>query len=611
MCAYGRVLGEPRLAPDGGRVAFVATAHGRAQLVVVALPGGPELVVTADPAPRPAAAYGGGSFDWTADGSALVYAAVDGGLWLVDANGGPSRVVVEGSSSAPAAAPAVSPDGTRVAYVVDSHHVAVASLDADGPWPVRLSEKADFAFDPCWSPDAGTVAWHEWDVPAMPWDSSRVVVRTADASAPIRTVAGGDGVQTQQPRFSPDGSRLAFLSDAGGWLNLWSAAADGSDPRSLVDDDHEHGDPSWGMGQRSYAWSPDGRQIAFARNERGFGSLHVVDVESGATCAAAKAIHGGLSWRGGVVAAIRSGARTPSSVVVYDMATPTEPCPRVVARGPVGGFEATGLCEPEAVTWPGDDGGSVHGRLYRPAGEALPPLIVWIHGGPTGQWPVTFNARIALFVERGWAVLVPDHRGSTGHGRAYAQALAGRWGDLDVSDCAAGMRAAVANGWADGERMVPMGGSAGGFTVLNLLARHPGLCAAGVALSAVTDLFELDESTHRFEAHYTQSLVGALPAAAGLYRERAPINVAERITAPLLVLHGDADVVVPLAQAESLVGKIREHGGDVELHVYAGEGHGWNRPETVIDELGRVESFLRRQVLVRRPGEPRTQRGAT
>jgi dipeptidyl aminopeptidase/acylaminoacyl peptidase len=224
-------------------------------------------------------------------------------------------------------------------------------------------------------------------------------------------------------------------------------------------------------------------------------------------------------------------------------------------------------------------------------------MIVWIHGGPTGQWGVGFNARIAYFVDRGWAVLVPDHRGSTGHGRAYAQAMAGRWGELDVSDVAAGMRTAADQGWAHPRRMVPMGGSAGGFTVLNLLAHHPDLCAAGVDLFGVADLLELDETTHRFEAHYLHSVVGPLPDAVDRYRERSPLHVADRITAPVLILQGSADEVVPPAQSHAVAERIRAAGGTVELHVYEGEGHGWNKPDLVVDELERIDGFLRRHVL--------------
>lgn len=593
MAAEGRTLAEPRLSPDGGRLAFLATVGGTARIVVVDVGGGPEVVVTTTPPPVPSQAYGGGAFDWLPDGSAVVYAAVDGGLWRQSFDGGPPDCLVAGPG--PVAAPAVSPDGTRVAYAVDARDIAVASTKPGGPWPVRLSTGADFALDPAWSPDSRTVAWVEWDVPAMQWDESRIAVRDADGTTDAKVVAGGPGVAASQPRFSIDGT-LGFVDDVSGWANVVAGDA-------RIDEPIEHGGATWGPGERSWCWSPDGASIAYTRNEDGFGSLHVRDLRTGTDRRVGRAVHGALSWVDGRIAAIRSGGVTPTAVVVYEGDER-----RTIARGPVAGFEGV-VTEPEVVRWSADDGAEsissgrpaeIVGRLYRPTDDALgdpPPLIAWVHGGPTDQWGVTFRPRFGYWTDRGWAVLVPDHRGSTGHGRAFRQALHGRWGELDVDDTAAGLRAAAANGWGDPARFVVMGGSAGGFTVLNLLASHPDLCAAGVDLFGVADLFDLDETTHRYEAHYLHSIVGPLPDAAARYRDRSPVNRADAITAPLLILQGDADKVVPVAQSQAIHDRLRALGRTVELHVYEGEGHGWGRPETVVDELERTESFLRRYVL--------------
>lgn len=587
MVAGGRTVAEPRLAPEGSAMAFVSTEDGTSRLVVAALDGGPERVLTTDPAPRSARALGGGTFDWAPDGSALVYAGRRGGLWWQPAAGGPARLVAEGDDLAD---PVVSPDGSRVAYAIDNHHIAVVALD--GSWPVRLSGDADFALDPVWAPDGASVAWMEWDVPAMPWDASRIVVAPADGSTAPRLVAGGDGVQVQQPRFSPDGRALAFLSDEGGWLNL-TVLDLATGASHVLAEEREHGGPTWGPGQRSFAWSPDGASLVVARNEDGFGAL-VRWSMAGEQQRLGRAVHGGLSWVGGRVAAVRTGGRTPTQIVVYEGDDLTYR--RTIAMGPVA-FGDADLPEPEVVRWPSGDGVKIPGRLYRPAGAERSPLLCWVHGGPTDQWGVEFRARFAFWIDRGWAILVPDHRGSTGHGRAFTQAMAGRWGELDVADVAAGLRAAAERGWADPARMVVMGGSAGGFTVLNLLASHPGLCAAGVDLYGVADLFALAEVDYRYEAHYLHSLVGPLPEHAAAYRDRSPVHRAEAITDPLLVLQGSDDEVVPPDQTAALVGRLRDLGCTVEVHVYAGEGHGWGRAATVIDELRRTETFLRRHVL--------------
>ena len=167
MCAYGRGLAEPRVSPDGARVAFSSTALGRAQLVVMPVPGGAESVATADPPPRPAAAYGGGSFDWTPDGASLVYAAVDGGLWIVAADGGAPREVVGARQvGGPASAPAVAPDGTRVAFAVDGHHIAIyiANFSAPFQWLEERNlitesiRNHQFRFQDIVDPETGAVA---------------------------------------------------------------------------------------------------------------------------------------------------------------------------------------------------------------------------------------------------------------------------------------------------------------------------------------------------------------------------------------------------------------------------------------------------------------------
>jgi dipeptidyl aminopeptidase/acylaminoacyl peptidase len=211
-------------------------------------------------------------------------------------------------------------------------------------------------------------------------------------------------------------------------------------------------------------------------------------------------------------------------------------------------------------------------------------MIVWVHGGPTDQWRVEHRPRVEFWLDRGWSVLAPNHRGSTGYGRAFTQALSGRWGELDAADVAAGADAAVARGWADPERIVGMGASAGGFTVLRVMATRPGLFAAGVDLYGVVHPGAV--TAGRFDAHYGPGLSG--PRAA----DRALLPRADAITDPLLVLHGADDPLIPVADSEALVDRLLKAGRTVEFHVYEGEGHGWSRPETTIDELTRTEEFL-------------------
>jgi dipeptidyl aminopeptidase/acylaminoacyl peptidase len=603
-------LGEPRWSPDGARLAWLEVDRGVVELLVAPVgPGaaregltGPPVRVTAEVGVTKLGAYGGGGYCWAPSATAgatpeLVYATDDRRLVAIPCHGGPVRVLAEGAATA---APAVSPDGTRVAFVRETDdECAVAVVALAGGEDPRVVSRADYAWDPEWAPDGVALAWHEWDLPAMPWDSSRIVLaRPGVLGDRVHVVAGGDGVAVAQPRFSPDGTALAYVSDATGWSNVWVAAADGTGARPLLEEACEHAEPSWGPGQRSYAWSPDGQRIALCRNEEGFGRLVVVDVGSRGVHERAKGWHHGLDWGDRGIACVRSGGRTPPQVTVLDPAGEGGHGRRALARGAPGELDALDLPEPEPVAWRGSDGTTVHGILWRPLVPAAgPPLLVEVHGGPTGQAVVGWVPRVRWFLSRGWAVLAPNPRGSSGYGRAYLRALDGEWGVADVDDTVTGIRAAGERGWADPERVAVMGGSAGGFTALLVGTARPPVARAVVSLYGVTDLAELAATTHRFESRYLDTLVGSLPAAAAEYRGRSPVHRASDVSVPVLLLQGDQDKVVPLAQAQRLEAALRDAGAPVELHVYEGEGHGWSRPETVIDALARTEDFLTRWVL--------------
>ncbi|HEU5302200.1 MAG TPA: alpha/beta fold hydrolase [Acidimicrobiia bacterium] len=614
LIARSAVVADPRWSPDGRWLGWVEGIDGRAELMLVPVDGSaPRRAITTDGGVTPTRATGGGAWCWVGAEQVAVVGA-DGSLRLVGIDGRPHRTLVgEGRASAPA------PDleGSRIAFVLETDETCdIAIVGTDGGRPPAVVSHADFAWDPAWSPDGSRLAWHEWDLAAMSWDASRLVVADGHGASPV-VVAGGSDEAVGQPRFSPDGSSLAFVRDRGGWCNVWVAAADGARPRPLVTEEHEHAEPAWGVGQRSFAWSPDGAAIAFVRNERGFARLVVADVATGRLTDLARGWHHGLDWGAGGIVAIRSGARTPPTVTVHDSLGGAAPDAgrRTVARGAPAGIEDD-FVEPEPVDWSGDDGTPRFGLLFRPAPgpdrHEVPPLLVDVHGGPTGQSTVQWRPWVQYFVSRGWAVLAPDFRGSTGHGREYTQELTGGWGVLDVADVAHAITVAADRGWGDPTRVAAAGSSAGGLTVLLVAARHPHLVRAVVSSYGVTDLAALATTTHRFESRYLDRIVGPLPAEATRYRERSPVACAGGIRVPTLVLQGDADKVVPAEQARALVDAIRDAGGTVELEVYRGEGHGWAAESTIVDVYARTDRFLTRHVLDRAPGrEPDRDREPT
>jgi dipeptidyl aminopeptidase/acylaminoacyl peptidase len=214
-----------------------------------------------------------------------------------------------------------------------------------------------------------------------------------------------------------------------------------------------------------------------------------------------------------------------------------------------------------------------------PASER-PPLIVHCHGGPTGAAEAGFDIVVQYFTTRGFGVAAVDYGGSTGHGRPYRDRLRGSWGVLDVEDCADAAAYLAAQSTVDGRRLAIRGGSAGGLTALGALARSDRFAAAAT-WSGVTDLRGLAASTHDFEAHYMDWLVGPLPEAGDEYDRRSPRLAVDRMQGSVLLLQGTEDPVVPLTQAETMAAALRAKGGDCRLLTFAGEGHGFRRAATI------------------------------
>lgn len=584
-CIGGSDLTEPRLSPDGSALIYARSTAGVANLVVHRFDGTSDEELALLPALRPGRGMGGGAWTFSADGLAVIYVGADGNLWQQPIGAGAAVPLTDHGPERSASGPCVSNDRRYVVFVLDL--AEVHSVDTSTGKALRLDDgSADFCMDP-FVESLGNVRWMAWNEPDMAWDTSRI--QYADLAA--HTASTVDTAPTrfcvQQPRVLPNGVPIAVRDDLG-WLNVWVGDA------PLVEEPFEHAGPSWGPGQRSYDWSPDGRFVAVARNEAGFGRLCIIEIATGQVTEVARGVHGQLSWQGGRLAAIRTGARTPTQVVVYDANTWLR---ATVAIGAASAWSSDELVEPELVEVPASDG-VLHARLYRsvqPDGR----LIVWLHGGPTDQWMVTFMPRISFWLSRGWSILVPDHRGSTGHGRAYQQALRGRWGELDVADTLEIAEFAAAAGWAVPGRTVVFGSSAGGFTALGAMAADPERFAAGVLLYPVSDLIELAEHSHRFERHYTDSLVGPLPESLALYRERSPAYHADQFAeTPILILHGEMDAVVPVRQSRVFAQRVRTAGGDAQLHVYTDEGHGFRHAVNQLDEYRRAEDFLARCVPV-------------
>jgi dipeptidyl aminopeptidase/acylaminoacyl peptidase len=474
--------------------------------------------------------------------------------------------------------PAVSPDGTSVAVVVDQ--AEVWTIDLVTKQTTRVDDGShEFVLDPVWF--QGSPVWQAWNPPNMPWDES--VIMSANGA-----IAQHPNRQHQQPQTDTTGQHLAWLDDSSGWLNVAIHLG------IRANEPFEHGSPTWGDRQRSWCFNSDATRIAFVRNEGGFGRLCTLDIANGTIHEHAKAVHGQLSWVGDTLIAIRTGGKTPPQVVAYDTKVNDDDHSwprRTLLIGPTTNWaDHPTLVEPQLLQVASRDGDTLHARLYS-APQSNSRLLCMIHGGPTDQWQVTFMPRVTYWIDRGYDVLIPDHRGSTGHGREFTQAMRGGWGDLDVDDVIDLLESLA----RPRERTAIMGGSAGGLTALGVAMRRPDLVGCVRVVYPVCDIAALDATTHRFEAHYNRTLMGDIEKTASKSQERSPIHHTDKLANfPLLIFHGTIDPVVDIAQSRQLARAITAAGGNVELIEFEGEGHGFRSPDNNRREYEVTEAFLNR-----------------
>ena len=553
--------------------------------------------------------YGGGDFA-VQHGQVYFAEQRSGRLFRQPLETGPTRPLTPPFGHA--ASPAPSRDGRWLVYVHTAEGTdCLAIVDAEGKrWPQRLAQGADFYMQPAWHPDGKRLAWIEWDHPQMPWDGARLVLgqlRLPRDGFPILSateiLAGDARTAVFQPAFSPDGRFLAYTSDQTGWSQLYLRDLRSGSTTCLTGEDYDIGLPAWAQGMRAFAFAADSRRLYFTRGEGGFRRAHVLDLES-QTSAPVDALAEYTSVeqlaaapRGDRLACIASSPAIPSRVVGLERGKG-----RTRARSATETIPPEELAQPEPVSWSVADGTRVHGLYYPPtstrfASTGRPPLVVNVHGGPTSQTDTGFSARSQFFATRGYAVLDLNYRGSTGYGRSYRETLNLSWGLLDVEDAVSGARHLADQGLADPARLVIMGGSAGGYTVLRTLTAEPGFFRAGLCLYGISNLFTLAADTHKFEARYLDSLIGPLPEASDAYRERSPLFAVDRLRDPIAIFQGTDDKVVPPEQAEVIVASLRRRNVPHEYHLYEGEGHGWRKPETIAAFYRAVEAFLKQHVL--------------
>jgi dipeptidyl aminopeptidase/acylaminoacyl peptidase len=448
-----------------------------------------------------------------------------------------------------------------------------------------LVSGSDFYAVPRLSPDGTQLAWISWNHPNMPWDGTTLWVAEVQANGSLgeaQHIAGSETESIFQPEWSPDGV-LYFVSDRTGWWNLYRWQKGQIEP--LCEKSAEFGLPLWVFGMTTYGfesatslictYSEDGIAHLARLNTQ---TLELTDIEIPYTSL------GGLRVGEGYAAFMGGSATQPSAIVRLDLQTEQI---EELRRSSQIDVDAGYLSEPEVIEFPTEEGLTAYGFFYppknrdytAPAGER-PPLLVKSHGGPTAATSAAFNPGIQYWTSRGIAILDVNYGGSTGYGREYRERLKGKWGIVDVNDCANGAKYLAEKGMVDGDRLCIDGGSAGGYTTLAALAFRDTF-KAGASFYGVSDLEALVRDTHKFESRYLDGLIGKYPEEMEIYKERSPIHHIDRLSCPVVFFQGDEDKIVPPNQAETMVDALKAKGLPVAYVLFAGEQHGFRKAENI------------------------------
>jgi dipeptidyl aminopeptidase/acylaminoacyl peptidase len=591
----------PQWSPDSTRIAFLANraapsadAPARNQIWVIPVAGGEAERVTDEEA-------GVAQFRWSPDGKQLAY-------------------VVRDTPQDKAERDKRKKDKFD-AIVVDSGFIYshLWTINLATKEKKRVTEGSFTVTDPQWSPDGGWVAY------TMSKGGSQESAFT-DISDERNTdlfiaPAGGGAVRQlttnpgpdYAPRFSPDGKWLAYLAsdDPASWagkvdlmLMPTDAAAGGSAatfaPRNLTG---KYNDSVNGAAK----WSPDGGALYAAGAEGVYGQLLKIAVAGGEpkTIFSSKGAYGGvdLSRDGRMLAFVFNDAKSPNDIWVASSAG--RDARRLTNFNP--GIKDFALVPTEVIRWKAPDGLEIEGLLVRPLGYEQGkryPLILQIHGGPYGQFAFGLNTRAQIFAANGYAVLLPNPRGSTGYGNKFTTANIGDWGGKDYQDLMSGVDELIKMGLADPERLGVMGGSYGGFMTFWVITQTNRFKAA-IGHAGISDWYSF----------YGQSDIpglmeygfGGVPwTAREAYEKWSPVRYADRVKTPLMITHGEQDRRVPIAQAEQYYRALRKRGVETVFIRYPREGHGISEPNHQIDLVRRQLEWFDKHVKSTATANPAT-----
>jgi dipeptidyl aminopeptidase/acylaminoacyl peptidase len=555
----------PEWSPDGTMLAFLSDREkdGERQVWMMMADGGEAWAVTAHKG-------GVSGFRFSRDGKQLLLSATDQ----------PSKEEEERKK--------VKDDTMVIDHDIKMTHLWLWNIEKKDE--KRLTEGNFTVGDPQWSPDGTRITYTTRPTPRADDGALSDVWMVTIASGEKKKLVSGDGA-SDNARWSPDGQWIAYTGsldrDPGpstAYLYLLPAA--GGTPKQLTS--------KFDLSVGTPVWSRDGRAIYFSTNVLEAIEVFSADVATGAVNQVSHE-NAGMS-----IAEISADGKTIVGTLSLRRG-PTE----IYESNP--DFSKWGLLSPhnrwledyvladtEVVKWKSKDGTEIEGLLTKPPGYEAGrrvPLLLNPHGGPTGASINNFNGTVQVLAANGFAVLQPNFRGSTGKGLAFAQANKNTWGKGDYEDCMSGVDTLIANGIADPDRLGAFGWSYGGYMTFWILTQTDRFKAVspGAGLTNIYSMYSQTDIHRYLNWFYTDK---APWENQDLYWDRSPMKYVNNVKTPTMILHGQVDTRVPIAQAQEFYQALVERKVPVEFVVYPRENHGFTEPRHQMDRVRRYVRFF-------------------
>ncbi len=444
-----------------------------------------------------------------------------------------------------------------------------------------------------WSPDGRWLVGSTSETSDL--KNQDVYLVRADGGETRRVLSVRDGSRDYATAWHPDGRHLAVTSDASGVNRPGILDFDKGELRWLgVEDVDEY----------AGRFSPDGQLLAAVRNRDSVLVPIIYDLSSGTTLTLQ--LPPGITGMpvfmldGRTIAISHQSPTRRPELLLYNLTTHAQ---TKLLPAEYGSLDPSLFVDAEYVSFPSADGLRIPAILY--ASRNLPegvrrPALVLVHGGPTSQWFRGWDPYAQFLVDRGYIVLQPNVRGSTGYGVKFRDMNMKDWGGGDLEDVAAAAQYLSGLPYVDQGRIGITGGSYGGYMTYMAVTRKPDLWKAAVARVGITDLHKLYEEDLPHFKDYFRELMGDPVADYTLWRERSPITYAQHLRAKLLIVHGLSDPRCPITQARIFRQRLLElgriEGEDFEYVEFADEGHGTFDIEQRFRTYRLLEDFLARRL---------------